>query len=362
MHGHPKSPLHNIVLPPVAALILAFAWGRPIESWLLALVGLAVIGAVLVAVHHAEVIAHRLGEPFGTLILALAVTVIEVALIISVMLSGDPSASTLASHTVFAAIMIVCNGVVGVCLLMGSLKHHVVAFRIEGTSPALSVLAALAGLTLILPDYTTSTPGPTYAASQLVFAGVMSLLLYATFVFVQTVRHRDYFLPIETASVDPESHAAPPSKAATAKSAVLLLICLIDVVGLAKTLSPSIQNAVTAMNAPDSVVGIAIALLVLLPETVAALQAALRNRMQTSLNLALGSVLATIGLTIPSVAAISLMIHMPLALGIGALDTSLLVVTLIVSTTTLASGRATMLQGAVHLVLFMAFLFLSVVP
>ena len=233
-------------------------------------------------------------------------------------------------------------------------------FRIDGTGPALSVLAALATLSLVVPAYTVTTPGPTFSTAQLVFAGVASLALYGVFVFVQTVRHRDYFLPMDSDSED--EHAPRPSAATAWTSAALLLVSLIAVVGLAKLLSPAIRSGVETAGAPLAVVGIAIALLVLLPETVAAVRAAVCNRMQTSLNLALGSVLATIGLTIPVVVAVSIVIGMPLALGLPAKETVLLGLTLFVSAITLATGRATIMQGAVHLVIFAAFLFLAVVP
>jgi Ca2+:H+ antiporter len=347
-------------MPLAATIVLASAWGRELHWALIAVVGAALVGAVMVAVHHAEVVAHRVGEPYGTLVLALAVTVIEVALIVSIKLSGGPGAGAIARDTVYAATMIVCNGVVGLCLLVGGLRHRVLAFRVEGTSPALSVLAALATLTLVIPSYTTSTAGPTLSPSQLVFAGLSSLLLYAVFVFVQTVRHRDYFLPVDTG--DDAPHAPPPATSTALASLGLLMLCLIAVVGLAKTLAPAIQAGVAAAKAPSAVVGIAIALLVLLPETFAAVRAARRNRMQTSLNLALGSVLATIGLTIPAIVVVSFLIDLPLQLGLPAKETILLALTLLVSVTTLASGRATVMQGAVHLVLFAAFLFLSVVP
>jgi Ca2+:H+ antiporter len=314
---------------------------------------------VFLAVHHAEVIAHRVGEPFGTLVLALAVTVIEVALVVSMMLPGGPGAAELARDTVFATVMIVCNGVIGLCLLAGSLRHHVLEFRVDGTSPALSVLVALTGTTLVLPGLTLTTPGPEYSGPQLAFAGAMSLVLYAVFVFVQTVRHRDYFLPTGAAA---EEHAPPPSRKATLASAAILVLALAAVVGLAKLLSPSIRTALDAAGAPAPVAGIAIALIVLLPETSAAVRAALRNRMQTSLNLALGSALATIGLSIPAVAAVSIIAGLPLALGLPPKEIALLALTLLISATTLASGRATVLQGAVHLTLFAAFLFLSVFP
>lgn len=347
-------------VPFAAILVLVLAWGERLPGMAVALVAMSLVGAVLTAVHHAEVVAHRVGEPFGTLILALAVTVIEAALVVSMILSGGAGAAAIARDTVYAAVMIVCNGVVGLCLLLGGLRHHVLVFRVDGTSPALSVLAALSVLVLVLPGFTTTTPGPTYSASQLAFAGLMSLVLYAAFVFVQTVRHRDYFLPVETDAR--EEHAAPPGNGETALSLGLLLVCLVAVVGLAKLLAPVIQSGVGAIGAPAAVVGVAIAMLVLLPETLAAARAARANRMQTSLNLALGSALATIGLTIPVVAALSVMFGFPLVLGLPGKEMVLLALTLMVSVLTLGSGRATVLQGTVHLVMFTVFLFLAVVP
>lgn len=356
-------PLWSIGIPLAACGVLLGTWGRAPVSILLALVGATLIAAVLVAVFHAEVVAHRVGEPFGTLILALAVTIIEVSLIVSMMLSGGEGASTLARDTVYAAVMIVCNGIVGTCLLTGTVKHRVVVFRIEGSSPPLAVLIALTTLTLVLPQFTTTTPGPTYSPTQLAFAGLMSLVLYGVFVFVQTVRHRDYFLPLADAGEQNEEvHAERPSARVALFSLLLLFGALVAVVGLAKYLTPSIEAGVKAAAAPASVVGIIIALLVLLPETGAALRAAHHNRMQTSLNLALGSALATIGLTIPAVGVLSIYLGIPLVLGLPAKEMVLLALTLVVSVVTLAAGRATVLHGAVHLVLFAAFLFLSIVP
>ena len=353
-------PWWSLAVPVAASAILAVVTGRSLDWVLLAIVGVALIAVVLVAVYHAEAVAHRVGEPFGTLILALAVTVIEVALIISMMLSAGLEASALARDTVFAAVMIVCNGVIGLCLLVGGMRHHVVAFRVEGTGPVLSVLAALTTLTLVVPAFTVTTPGPLFSKAQLAFAGTASLVLYAVFVFVQTVRHRDYFLPVAGSGGNDHVHA--PSASVTALSMVLLLVSLVAVVGLAKTLAPAIQSGVSAVSAPAAVVGIAIALLGLLPETWAAVRAAYGNRMQTSLNLALGSALATIGLTIPTVAVVSVWIDVPLELGLPPTEIVLLTLTIVVGAMTLASGSSTVLQGAVHLVLFAAFLFLAVVP
>lgn len=343
----------------VATAVLGAVWGQAIGWAALSAIVVALIGAVIAAVHHAEVIALRVGEPFGTLVLALAVTVIEASLIVAMMLSGGDAARTLARDAVFATVMIICNGVIGLCLLVGAWRHHVLAFRVEGTTPVLSVLTTLVTLTLVLPQFTISSPGPMFSPAQLIFAGGASLLLYLIFVFVQTVRHRDYFL---SAGSGGEGPAPVPTAGVAWASFGLLSISLVAVVGLAKSMGPIIEQAVEAAAAPHSVIGIAIALLVLLPETGAALRAALRNRMQTSFNLALGSALATIGLTIPVVAATALILQLPLELGLPAKELSLLVLTILVSAMTLAPGNATVLQGSVHLVLFAVFLFLAVVP
>jgi Ca2+:H+ antiporter len=320
---------------------------------------IVLIGSVLAAVHHAEVIAHKVGEPFGTLVLAIAVTVIEVSLIVSLMLSNAGDATTLARDTVFAAIMIILNFIIGICLLAGAVRHFEQRFTLKGMSAALGVLAAMTVLSLILPNYTSSTAGPTYAPSQLMFVAVVSLILYGTFVLVQTVRHRDYFLP---ANDDKDSHAAPPSARATGIAFAALLVALVSVVLLAKTLSPTIEAAVVGAGLPLTVVGVVIAALVLAPESLAAYKSARRNRLQTSLNLALGSALATIGLTIPSVAIVSLVLDLPLALGIDAKSMTLLALSLFVATLSLGTGRTTVLQGVVHLVIFAAYLFTTVVP
>lgn len=350
-------PWWSLLLPPLACIPL-FTGGSSL--WFLLITAISLICAVFIAVFHAETIAHRIGEPMGTLVLALAVTLIEVSLIASIMTSGGEQVAALARDTVFATVMIICNGVVGLCLLAGAIRHRVIAFRVEGTASALSVLTALTALTLVLPEFTTSTTGPTYSPAQMIFAGIMSLVLYAVFLFVQTIRHRDFFLP--TGDGIAEAEAAPPSPLTSMASLVFLLITLLAVVGLTKQLSPTIQLLVSRAGAPPAVVGIIIAALVLLPETLAALRAALANRMQISLNLALGSALATIGLTIPCVVVIALWQDVSLILGLPAKELVLLMITLVISTMTLAGGRATVLQGAVHLVLFAAFLFLAIVP
>jgi Ca2+:H+ antiporter len=321
--------------------------------------GVALITTVFAAVYHAEVVAHRTGEPFGTLVLAVAVTIIEVALIVSVMVAAPAEKAGLARDTVFAAVMIVCNGIVGLCLLWGGARHHEQGFQVHGASAALAVLAALTTLTLILPNVTTTVPGPLFSTSQLVFEGIISLVLYGSFVFIQTVRHRDYFLPV---GISDEAHAPLPSNKTAIVSAVLLLAALVAVVGLAKSLTPTLEIGLARLDVPKAVVGIVIAALVLLPEGLAALRAARVNRLQTSLNLALGSALATIGLTIPAVAVVSIALHQPIELGLGAKDQVLLALTLLVGVITLGTGRTTVHQGVVHLVIFAVFLFFAVVP
>jgi Ca2+:H+ antiporter len=332
-----------------------------INAVLLAFAVVFLGAAVFSAVHHAEVIAHRVGEPFGTLVLAVAVTVIEVALIVSVMLTGGPEKAALARDTVFAAVMIVCNGIVGICLLVGGIRHREQGFQLQGASAALAVLASLAVLALVLPNFTSTVPGPYLSPSQLIFAGIVSLILYGTFVFVQTVRHRHYFLPEGHVAPGDEAAAPRPGAKVTLASSVWLFVSLIAVVGLAKTLSPSIEKAVQSMGAPDALVGVVIAALVLLPEGTAALRSARADRLQISLNLALGSALASIGLTIPTVAFLFVAIHQPLVLGLEPKETVLLALTLFTGVITLGTGRTTVLQGVVHLVIFLAFLFLSVV-
>ena len=286
---------------------------------------------------------------------------IEVALIVSLMLAGGPDKAALPRDTIYSAVMIICTGVVGICLLAGGLSHREQTFRLEGTNSALAALMSLAGLSLVMPTFTTSSAAGTYTVSQLAFVAVSSLALWSVFVFVQTVRHRDYFLP-PVNSGDEDAHAAPPSVPMAWASFGLLVVSLVVVVGLAKQLSPLIEAAVAAAGAPKTVIGIAIALLVLLPETWAAVRAALADRLQTSMNLALGSALASIGLTIPAVVVTATVLDLPLVLGLESKDLVLLALTFLVCTVTLGTGRTNVMQGAVHLVLFAAFLFLSLVP
>ncbi len=333
------------------------------QTWFLVLMGLTLIGAVLSAVHHAEVIAHKTGEPYGTLVLSISVTIIEVSLIIGMMLAGHEGAEFIARDAVFATVMIVINGIIGLCIFMGGLIHHEMSFRNEGTNSALGVLTAMVTFILVMPIVTISTPGPDLTKSQLAFAGVACFALYAAFLFFQTISHRDYYLPkTEDQKTNSNKHADRPTNLKTGLSAAALLMSLITVVGLAEALNPAIESIVKGAGAPKTVVGIAIAMLVLMPEGYAAVRAARANRLQSSLNLALGSALASIGLTIPTVAAIAIFLDLPLSLGISSLNMTLMYLSLFIGALTLAIGRTTLLQGVVHLIIFFEFLFLSLVP
>lgn len=361
MTSAPTLPIWVVAAPIAGWILLGGAQLAGGTSLYTVLLIVALLSGVLAAVHHAEVVAHRVGEPYGTLVLAVAVTVIEVALIVALMVAGGPATAALARDTVFAAVMIILNGMVGLCLLAGGSRFREQSFGQFGVSASLATLAAIVVLTLVLPNYTVSVPGPVYSPSQLGFVAIISLVLYGTFVLAQTVRHRDYFLPTDVVD-NGEVHAQPPSGKLASASAVLLLACLGAVVLLAKSLAPAIEAGVDSVGAPKTVVGIIIAMVVLLPESLAALRAARANRLQTSLNLALGSALASIGLTIPAVAIVSLATGWTLTLGIDVKSTVLLLLSLVVATLTLGTGRTTVLQGTVHLVIFAAYLFTTVVP
>lgn len=352
------------VVPVVSIVVLGLAWGRVLSSLVVGVVTLLLAGAVLAAVHHAEVVAHRVGEPYGSLVLAIAVTVIEVALIITLMIAGAKAAETLARDTVFAAVILTCNGIVGLSILAGTRHGSVVIFNAEGAGAALATVATLSTLGLVVPTFTTSTPGPIFSPAQLAFSAVIAVALYGLFVMLQTGRHRDYFLPVteDNVVIDTDQHATPPSTNAALISLALLLVALVSVVGNAKLVSPTIERAVGAAGLPVSIVGVIIAMLILMPETLAAVRAARRGLMQISLNLAFGSAMASIGLTIPSIAVASIWLHTPLHLGLGATHIVLLVLTCIVATLTVVPGRATLLQAGVHLALLAAYIFLAISP
>lgn len=352
------------IVPAVALVLLALTWDRVLDWPILLGLGLLLVATVFIAVHHAEVVALRVGEPFGSLILAVAVTIIEVGMIVVLMLENPDKTQNLARDTVFAAVMITTTGIIGGSLLIKTLKRRVATFNPEGVVGALAVLAALSILSLVLPSFTTSSSGPTFSPTQLAFAAVTALVLYLVFVGVQTVRHRDYFLPpARTRVVQSENeHVKPPTVTVALMSVVGLVGSLIAVVGLAKVSSPLIQGTVDTFGLPQMVVAVSIAMVVLLPESISAFKAASYGRTQTSLNLAMGSALASIGLTIPAIAVISWMLGTSVNLGLGATEIVLLTLTLIVSALTLIPGRASLLQAAVHLSIFGAFLMLVFMP
>lgn len=352
-------PLWTIIAPVAACIIYLISSQEP-GTLMLLLLGSVLIASVIAAVHHAEVIAHQVGEPYGTLVLAIAITIIEVALIISLMLAGGPETTALARDTVFAAIMIILTFIVGLCIFVGGLRYKEQVFGSEGVSAALISITAISVLTLILPNFTTSIPGPVYSSSQLIFVATVTLILYGAFVMIQTGRHRNYFLT--AAGAEEEVQASPPGRLATLLSLLLLLVSLGAVVLIAKALAPGIEKTVVNLGAPKSVVGVIVALVILLPEGLAAVRAARNNRLQTSLNLALGSALASIGLTIPAVAIVSIFSGLTITLGVDTKSIVLLVLSLFTIMVSLASGRTNILQGIVLLVIFAVYLFSTIVP
>lgn len=359
----------------MALVALAATWGSHPAVAVVVIIDIFLAGAVLAAVHHAEVIAARVGEPYGSIVLAVAVTVIEVGLIVTLMISGGSQAETLARDTVFAAVMITCNGIVGVSILTAALRDRIATFNAEGSATAFATVITLTTLCLVLPNFTTSKTGPEFSGSQLVFAALASISLYVLFLFVQSVRHRGLFLHVEDADADgvdladaaggadeDDLHGEPPTKAETRRSLVLLFVALVAVVGLAKTSSAAIEEGVKSIGAPASAVGVVIALLVLMPETLTAWRNARRGRVQISFNLAYGSAMASIGLTIPVIAIASIWLEGPLVLGLGSTQIGLLFLSAVVGALTLLPGRTTLQQGGVHLIIFAAFIFLAFNP
>lgn len=365
MSAHGPMPRSAWIFPALAVLLFAGATAlgltfTPSAAGLVFAAALLVIlfGTVFAAVHHAEVIAERIGEPYGTLLLTLAVTIIEVALIATIML-GEKEVPTLARDTVFAVVMIVCNGLVGICIFIGGLRYREQDFQVTGSNLYLSVLFVLATITLIMPNYTLTAPGPIYSAVQLGFVSVVTVILYGVFLYTQTIRHRDYFISDATGGADDGSQM---SNRTLALSVVLLLVSLLAVVLLAKKFSLVVDVATAMIGAPPAFAGVLVALLILLPESVAAIAAARKNDLQKSINLALGSSLATIGLTIPAVAVAGYVLDKPLVLGLNAQDMVLLLLTFFLSMLTFGTGRTNILFGLVHVVVFAVYVFLVFVP
>ncbi len=365
MSAHGPMPRSAWIFPALAVALFAavtssgYVFAPSAGGWAFAGLLLVILfGTVFAAVHHAEVIAERIGEPFGTLLLTLAVTIIEVALIATIML-GDKPAPTLARDTVFAVVMIVCNGLVGICIFIGGIRYREQDFQVAGSNLYLSVLFVMATITLVMPNYTLTAPGPIYSAAQLGFVDVVTLLLYGVFLYTQTIRHRDYFInqPAGTAS----ETAQPPNRM-MAFSIALLLISLMAVALLAKKFSLVVDVTAALIGAPPAFAGVLVAVLILLPEGVTAVAAARGNDLQKSINLALGSSLATIGLTIPAVGLAAYTLDKELVLGLDSQSTVLLLLTFFVSMLTFGTGRTNILFGLVHMVVFAIFVFMVFVP
>ena len=326
-------------------------WASVAFVWLFVVMLLSAFAVV----RHSEIVASLVGEPYGTLILTFAITAIEVMMIAAVMLTGPP-VSSLARDTMFAVIMIVFNGMAGLTLLVGGLRYHEQTYNLQGANSFLAVIVPLAVIGMVLPNFTESSPGPTLSTVHELFLIFMSVGLYSVFLAIQTLRHRHYFLgpdePDEGTGGHPEQLLAAPWHGA------LLVAHIVPIILLSKQIAVPIDYGVRVLGAPEAVVGFLVAALILSPESLAAVRAALVNQLQRSINLLLGSVLASISLTIPAVLAIGLLTERTVVLGLAPVDSILLVLTLALGTMTFASGRTNVLLGAVHLLLFLAYLVL----
>lgn len=332
------------------------AWFVFMLAWLFAVILICAFAVV----RHAEGLAARLGEPFGTLVLTLAVTVIEVSIISAALFTGTGN-PTLARDAMFAVVMIVLNGMVGVSLLLGGLRHHEQLYNLQGANAFLSVIIPLAVLGLVLPNFTMASPGPTYSPLQATFLIVMFAALYGVFLAVQNVQYRHYFVTAETDTQGSPAESAAgsdPTSGSVGLHASLLLAYFLPVVVLAKQIAIPIDYGINVLAAPKALGGLLVAVLVLSPESLAAGRAALRNQLQRSVNILLGSVLATIGLTIPIVLSVGLATGKRIILGLDMANTTLLALTLVLSTLTFGARRTNVLLGAVHLLVFFTYVML----
>jgi Ca2+:H+ antiporter len=343
------SALIEIIGHPVA-LIVVFLW-----------LFAAILWSAISVVRHADCLAVKWGEPYGTLVLTLSAIAIEVVMISAAMLHGQNNPA-LGRDAIFAVVMIALNGFVGLVLLLGGLRHGEQYYNLEGVNSYLNVIMTLAVLGLVLPNFTTTTGGPTFSTGQQIFLVVVSLFLYAIFLLIQTMRHRGYFMESERAIVTPDSVDHPLHVQSTAFHAPMLVLYLIVVILLAEKFAVPLDNSIEKFGMPQEFGGAIIAALVLAPEGVGAIRADLRNQLQRSINILFGSVLATIGLTIPAVLTISLVTKRPVTLGVQGGDLPLLLLTLAVSVVTFTSRKTNILQGCVHLLLFAVFLLLIFAP
>ena len=350
------------VIIPVLAWGLFFS-GLIYDSNLFQVIAsILLIGSVMSAVHHSEVIAERVGEPFGTIILAISITVIEVSIIISLMMSEGQQATSLARDTVYAATMLILNGIIGLCLLIGGMKHYEQRFSASSVTIALISLVSIVVFTLVFPTFTESVHGSYYSNPQLVFASIACLVIYSTFLFAQTSRYRQYFLTMGDDENEDTVEPLEISNKMFVTSLVFLLVSLGIVVLLAKTLSPTIESIIISYSLPKTLVGVIIAIIILLPEAIAAITAARKNRLQTSINLSLGSALASIGLTIPSVAIVCILMDMPIILGLDIKSIVLLGLSVFTVMLALGGGKSNVVYGVVLLVNLFAFIFLMIYP
>lgn len=352
------NPIWSWAVPAASWAILALAGFAPDLPFIALLLTAGLLGSVLSAVHHAEVIAHRVGEPYGTLVLALSVTAIESGLIVSMMLQGGAEAMALPRDTLFAAIMIILNGIIGLSLLMGGRKNNIQQFNLEGTTDALCTVSLIVVISMVLPNFVGAGTG-VLSPMQLGFLAVITLVIYVAFTRFQTMLHRDFFVMQNAASTD---HDAIPDVKTTLISLGLLLASLVAVVLSAKGISPTLEALLGRAGAPAAVLGIVIATIVLLPEFTASVRAARDDRLQTSLNLALGSAIASIGLTVPVVAALALWMGWPLKWGLDGASMILLALTLFLVALSLRTGNTTRQPGILHLALFATYLFFNLMP
>jgi len=343
------SALIEIIGHPVA-LIVVFLW-----------LFAAILWSAISVVRHADCLAVKWGEPYGTLVLTLSAIAIEVVMISAAMLHGQNN-PTLGRDAIFAVVMIALNGFVGLVLLLGGLRHGEQYYNLEGVNSYLNVIMTLAVLGLVLPNFTTTTGGPTFSTEQQIFLVVVSLFLYAIFLLIQTMRHRGYFMESERAIVAPDSVDHPQHVQSTAFHAPMLVLYLIVVILLAEKFAIPLDNSIEKFGMPQEFGGAMIAALVLAPEGIGAIRSDLRNQLQRAINILFGSVLATIGLTIPAILTISLVTKRPVTLGVQGGNLPLLLLTLAVSVVTFASRKTNILQGCVHLLLFAVFLLLIFCP
>lgn len=351
------------VVPLLAFVVLLLSWGSYFSTGVYLALMVILAMAVLSAVHHAEVIAARLGDPLGSIVLAIAVTIIEVGLIIMLMISGKGQNHTLLRDTIFAVVIITLNIVVGLSIFESTKKGKLGYFNTEGASTALASVLTLSVLTMVLPRFTTSSPRPIFSPSQLFFAGIASLVIYTAFIATQTRRHREFFMPINAEGrILSAKTSTKPSKKVALTSLVLLLFSLVAVVGLAKVVSPVLEKTVSFLGLPHSFVGVLIALMVLSPETLAAYNASKRGKLMEGLNLAYGSSLASIGLTIPTMMVANIWLNMEFELGLTSTQIVLLAISALASVLTIIPGRATRQEGIIHLVIGATYIFLAMVP